>query len=88
MNLVEGYQEKRVTVVTTNMNGITHEKEIFVGNSKGILLIKAGDQEHQCSHGEMYDIHRTICESFKNKSDEENIICTVPYYVSIEYIKI
>lgn len=85
MNLTEGYQGKRITVATTMANGTVEQKEIFVGNNKGILVIKTGEE---CTESEAYNIHRSICDSFNDLPNGETLICTVPHYVSIEYIKL
>lgn len=87
MNLVEGYHERRLTVVTIDQYGATKEKEILIGNCKGILVVKAGTQEHPCSQEEMYNIHQAVSKTFSDVNGGENVMCTIPHYVSIEYIK-
>jgi hypothetical protein len=87
MNLVEGYQGKRITIVTVDQYGTTQEKEIPIGKCKGLLLVKAGTKDRPCLEDELREIHNAISEAYRNASDESNIVCTVPYYISIEYIR-
>jgi hypothetical protein len=87
MNLVERLKDQTISLITQDENGtVIANQQVRIGNSKGFLLVKVGDDHYAPTVQELTEV-QDVFEKMLHQCDEKVPLLVTSHHLDVKYVR-